>query len=172
MVKKQDHSLSTLDHESIRSTRLAGLPFLLPIKNPSLLLLARNPEYAGFCIRSLAVLVDTIIIEFFSFLLRIGGHGYAVPMLGYRMSDPNYNGLFMVLAFVYTLFFWIWKSATPGKLLLGIKIVNIDGQNLTFITAILRYIGYYFSSFVLFGFLWILFDEKKQALHDKLLVRM
>ena len=66
--------------------------------------------------------------------------------------------------------FWIYKSATPGKMLLNIKIVNVaDGEVPSKGQLIGRYCAYYLSMLPLFlGFFWVAFDRKKQGWHDKL----
>lgn len=66
--------------------------------------------------------------------------------------------------------FWIWKSATPGKMVISAKIVDaktlgVPGTG----QLIVRYIGYFISAFVLcIGFLWVAFDKRKQGWHDKI----
>jgi uncharacterized RDD family membrane protein YckC len=66
--------------------------------------------------------------------------------------------------------FWIARSATPGKMLLSLKIV--DAKTFGPITpgqAIGRYLGYYVSMFGLFlGIFWVGWDPRKQGWHDKL----
>ncbi len=71
---------------------------------------------------------------------------------------------------VWTIGFWIFWMATPGKMLMDIKIVDAksigkarNGQ------LVLRYFGYILSAIPLgLGFLWILIDKKNQGWHDKL----
>ncbi len=66
--------------------------------------------------------------------------------------------------------FWIVKSATPGKMLMGCSIVDAEtlgkasnGQNF------IRYLAYFVSLFPLgLGFVWIGLDSKKQGWHDKI----
>jgi uncharacterized RDD family membrane protein YckC len=63
----------------------------------------------------------------------------------------------------------MWQ-ATPGKMLMDVEIVSAKtlqrpgpGQ------LVIRYLGYIVSSLPLgLGFLWILFDKRKQGWHDKL----
>jgi uncharacterized RDD family membrane protein YckC len=79
-------------------------------------------------------------------------------------------GLLALIAVAYCLVFWTWRGQTPGKMLLGIKIVRIDGSPLTFGRAILRlFMGYPISGMVFgLGFLWIGLDSRKQGWHDKI----
>ena len=58
------------------------------------------------------------------------------------------------------------RQATPGKMLLGIKVTDLEGNRVTFLRATGRYFGKYISSILLIGFLMIAFSKKKQGLHD------
>lgn len=71
---------------------------------------------------------------------------------------------------VLVLLFWSAKQATPGKMLIGAKIVDANsGLAPTFSKLCIRYIGYLVSLIPLgLGYLWIAFDPKKQGWHDKL----
>jgi hypothetical protein len=56
-----------------------------------------------------------------------------------------------------------------GKMTVGIKVVGADGQPPTGGRALLRYVGYALSGLVLsLGFLWVIFDRKRQGWHDKI----
>lgn len=70
----------------------------------------------------------------------------------------------------YYLYFLTKDNATPGKKALGIRIVTVNGESLTPGRIILReFLGKFVSSLFLFlGYLWVLWDEKKQAWHDKI----
>lgn len=65
---------------------------------------------------------------------------------------------------------WVnFDGATPGKKLMAIKITRGDGSKLNYAVAFIRILGYLLSSFVLMlGYIWILFDKKKQGWHDKI----
>ena len=61
------------------------------------------------------------------------------------------------------------KGGTPGKLILGMRIVNEEGNYIGIPMAILRYIGKLLSGVILgMGYLMIAFTDKKQGLHDKI----
>ncbi len=70
----------------------------------------------------------------------------------------------------YMLYFWSTSGQTPGKAILGLKIVRADGgAKLGLGKAILRLIGYAISGIVIYlGFLWIIWDKEKQGWHDKI----
>lgn len=65
---------------------------------------------------------------------------------------------------------WARYGATPGKLLLELRVVDAaSGRPPGLVQAVLRYIGYFVSALPLgLGFLWIVFDRRRQGLHDKL----
>jgi uncharacterized RDD family membrane protein YckC len=58
---------------------------------------------------------------------------------------------------------------TPGKRIMGIKVVRKDGAPLDAATIIVRYVGYYINSFLFgIGWLWAFWDADRQGIHDKL----
>ena len=131
---------------------------------------SNTPEYVGFGPRFGAFIVDSIVM----LPLLIG-----VIITAYRHMD---SGLEMLLAggdniwinygipAGFTLLFWAIKAATPGKLMLRAKIVDADtlGKPAPW-QLVVRYVGYYVSLLPLgIGFLWILWDPRKQGWHDKL----
>ena len=65
---------------------------------------------------------------------------------------------------------WIYKSATPGKMLTGLIIVDAKtGEKPSIGQFIVRYLGYYVSIIPLsLGIIWVGIDKRKQGWHDKL----
>lgn len=62
-------------------------------------------------------------------------------------------------------------QATLGKKALGLKVVNSEGQRISFGQATGRHFGKIISAIILFiGYLMMLWDDKKQTLHDKMAV--
>ncbi len=59
---------------------------------------------------------------------------------------------------------------TPGKIILGLKIVDVDtGGKLSIGKAIGRYVGYIIAVLPLcLGIFWVGIDKRKQGWHDKL----
>ncbi len=54
-------------------------------------------------------------------------------------------------------------------MMMGVKIVKTDGSSIGIGKAILRYVGYYVSTIIIFiGYLMIAWDSRKQGLHDKI----
>ncbi len=133
-------------------------------------------EFAGFWRRLAAIIIDAIIAGIvvsaitatvfpFTWMPFFGGDTHWIPF--YRGAAQNIisNGFNLI----YTVGFWAWRGQTPGKMLLNIKVIRTDGSNISMGYAILRYLGYFISGFVLgLGFLWIAFDSRKQGWHDKI----
>jgi uncharacterized RDD family membrane protein YckC len=136
-----------------------------------------SPRYAGFWIRVVASLIDTVLtgIIIVPLLWWIYGPDYFWKQIGLSDSDAMFAGAADVLLnYVFPaaaiILFWIARAATPGKMMLSMKIV--DAATLGPISkaqAIGRYFSYYVSIFgLMLGFLWVAFDPRKQGWHDKL----
>lgn len=129
-------------------------------------------RYAGFWIRVLASLIDTV----FALIITI-------PLLyiffgeEYFQQNPaalQTTGIDAVINYVIVptiiILFWLYRSATPGKMLLHLKIIRTDGNpQLTVGQSIGRYLAYFLSGLpLMLGFIWVAFDARKQGWHDKL----
>lgn len=141
-----------------------------------------DPErvYAGFWIRLLAFIVDNVALGVV--LLPVSGlvmdsniqldYSDPVHMRSQLLQVLGSAGALSITALVAAIIiaFWIFRAATPGKMLFNAHIVDAK----TFRPAsngrlVVRYIGYFISTFVFcLGFLWIAFDKRKQGWHDKL----
>lgn len=73
----------------------------------------------------------------------------------------------VVLAAVYFIGLWVWRGTTVGGLLLGLKVVRLDGRPLDWQTAIVRCLGASLSFCVAgIGFFWASWSEERQSWHD------
>jgi uncharacterized RDD family membrane protein YckC len=69
----------------------------------------------------------------------------------------------------YFTFFWSLVGFTPGKAVLGLKVVRKDGQKMSFGRSVLRFFSYWISALPLFlGFFWVLWDPNRRGWHDKI----
>ena len=60
-------------------------------------------------------------------------------------------------------------QATLGKLLLGMRVTDLQGQRISFERATGRHFAKYLSTMILgIGYLMVAFNAKKQGLHDML----
>ena len=127
-------------------------------------------EYAGFWVRTGAALIDTILmlIIIIPILTLIYGSDYWAresSFLGFWDLFFNY-----VLPAIAIVLFWVYKSATPGKIALKLSIVDAKtGEKASTGQLIGRYFGYYISMIpLLLGIIWVGIDKRKQGWHDKL----
>ena len=149
-----------------------------------------NIQYVGFWIRFLAVVLDTfILLAIITPLLWLAyGTEYFLPKELMDLSNPDIleslnklNSRPMVqgpmeliityiLPAVAVIILWRYKSATPGKMIFKARIVDAKtGELPSTGQCIGRYFAYTVSMLPLcLGFLWIAFDPRKQAWHDKL----
>jgi len=126
-------------------------------------------EYAGFWIRTGAAIIDTllILIIIFPILTAIYGTDYWVSESFIQGSwDVLLN---YILPAIVVIIFWIYKSATPGKMATKLTIVDAKtGGRPSTGQFIGRYLGYYVSIIPLFlGIIWVGIDKRKQGWHDK-----
>jgi hypothetical protein len=69
----------------------------------------------------------------------------------------------------FTAFLALWRGQTPGKRLLGLRVVRLDGAPMTWWAAFERFGGYAASIFTgLLGFAQIIWDRNRQGMHDKI----
>lgn len=127
-------------------------------------------EYAGFWIRTGAAIIDSILmlIIIMPLLTVIYGADYwqsAVFVQGFWDVLLNY-----ILPAIAVIIFWVYRSATPGKMLTKLTIVDANtGGKPSARQFIVRYLGYYVSMIPLFlGIIWVGIDKRKQGWHDKL----
>ncbi|HEX5057633.1 MAG TPA: RDD family protein [Gammaproteobacteria bacterium] len=127
-------------------------------------------KYAGFWIRVAAALIDTVFVLMIimPLLLAIYGKEYLTPQSWIQgVWDFLLNYIFPAIAVIA---FWTYKSATPGKMILKMKIVDAaTGGKLTAGQSFIRYLGYYVSIIPLgLGLIWVGIDSRKQGFHDKI----
>ncbi len=119
--------------------------------------------------RVIAFFIDEVIISILFYIIYANSFNRATTS---AMLIELINMLFLqviLLKVIYHTFFVWMYGATPGKMLLKIKIISIDGfdkPNLmsSFIRATVRIIS---EMFFYIGFLWAFFDRLRQAWHDK-----
>lgn len=170
---------------------------------------ATDTRYAGFWIRTAAHIVDSLIItallvpilfviyrdQFLGLITNNeSGELSSLFELDQELKSPLGYFLQYGLPAIAIIFLWRAKSATPGKMLLKMVIVDADGKSkLRMTQCLIRYLGYAIPMVpvLLFGaftatmhviflglgiltlpltmcFFWILWDRRKQGWHDKL----
>lgn len=135
-----------------------------------------SQRYAGFWRRLAAFLIDSLLFSILSLLLFYILYGEASFQRVDQVNEQiGYYSLGQVLInwllpFLLTIFFWVRFQGTPGKLLMNCRIVNACSKSgPTIGQAVLRYLAYFVSALPLgLGFLWIIWDRRKQGFHDKI----
>ena len=125
-------------------------------------------NYAGFWIRVLAYLIDTIILMIvFAPLAFLFGENL------FDMSpDAQIYSVFDLISFIVGISYFVGfetsnMQGTPGKRALGLIVVDHDGATLTVGRAIGRYFAKILSALILLiGYIMVAFTERKQGLHD------
>jgi uncharacterized RDD family membrane protein YckC len=130
----------------------------------------RDLEYVGFWARTVAALIDSVLVllVIMPVIYWIYGPSYfEAPQSMAAPVDVLLNWVFPALAVIL---FWFYRQATPGKMIIGARIVDATtAQPPSTGQLIGRYFGYYVSMIPLFlGMLWVAFDPRKQGWHDKL----
>ena len=128
-------------------------------------------EYVGFWLRVVAAIVDTILVLCIAVPLVVWLYGWDGVVFGSAEGfRPTRFAIDWLIPAAATLLFWHFRSATPGKLLIGARIVDAkSGAKPTTAQLIVRYLGYFVSTIPFcLGLLWVAFDARKQGFHDKL----
>lgn len=147
---------------------------------------AEMGEFAGFGTRFLAMLFDLVVVVILDFMLGfaltfIFGIGAGISS---GVSKQPVTDIFMMPAFFFAiqisglvvtfLYFIILtgrRGQTLGKMALKIKVVKLDtGEPPGYLVAFIREVVGEIISFLVFGlgYLWVIWDKKKQAWHDKI----
>jgi uncharacterized RDD family membrane protein YckC len=116
-----------------------------------------------------ASLTDELAYPRAGFWERMGAAFLDMVIVGVVAGLTHVAPLGLLIAVVYFAGMWAWKQTTIGGIVIGLKVVRIDGRPFTFVTAIVRALAAIFSVIVLFfGFIWIGWDVEKQGWHDKI----
>jgi uncharacterized RDD family membrane protein YckC len=148
--------------------------------------------YAGLGRRFIACIVDLIILVIFGVVAASvlglfrglqNAYFYFVQHIPAADLTPDgsttaligsiiaaYGLLLIVIPWLYFAGFESSRSqATPGKVLMGLVVTDMEGTKPTFARTSLRFFGKIISTLIIFiGFLMIGFTQKHQGLHDKI----
>ncbi len=138
-----------------------------------------NPQYIGFWYRVLAYIIDGFLINIAAGIIGLFvGFVFGFLMALNGMSEADIEAVAGLLGGVIGLLVgWLWFAisessswqASLGKKILGFKVVDANGQRLTFGRATGRYFVKILSGILLcIGFIMVAFTQKKQGLHDKI----
>jgi uncharacterized RDD family membrane protein YckC len=144
--------------------------------------------YASFGARLVAMIIDYIIIGILQAIvitpmLAVMGIGIATQSNDFNnLSEEEAIGLAgsiiatvmstMIVVYCIAIFYFaIMESskaqASVGKMALGIKVTDLEGERVSFGKAFLRSIGKIVSGMIMYiGYIMAAFTEKRQGLHD------
>jgi uncharacterized RDD family membrane protein YckC/Tfp pilus assembly major pilin PilA len=110
---------------------------------------AAGAIYAGFWKRFVAYILDAVLLAIIYVFI----------------------GSYLILLLITWLYYALMESsssqATLGKMALGIKVVDMQGNRISFLRATGRLLGKILSSLILsIGYIMAAFTSRKQALHD------
>lgn len=135
--------------------------------------------YAGFWLRALAQIVDSLLFLVVSLVVFTP---FAILSAGINAEDPReeliellaLTGMMGVALFIAIPGVWLYHAlfessfwqATPGKRLLGLRVVDLEGRRVGFGRASARFFAKFLSSIMYVGYIMVAFTARKQGLHD------
>ncbi|HEY9077857.1 MAG TPA: RDD family protein [Anaerolineaceae bacterium] len=144
--------------------------------NDSIYTPAMYIRYAGFWERAAASIIDSFVTGIIGGIL-----GFILGLVWGLTFRSNDDTSMLILQCISSagglllgwLYFAILESSSSqgslGKMALGIKVTDTDGNRIGFGRATGRYFGKMISALILYiGFLMVAWDERKQGLHDKM----
>ena len=132
-------------------------------------------DYAGFWLRAIAFLIDTVVVFFLSLPITFDAFVKIAALKGSTDAVDAATGHITFSAYwlcyfanlCYFTIFECTKQATPGKMLVGLEVTDKNGKKLGFFRALARNLCKYFSGLPLcFGYIMAGFTRRRQALHD------
>ena len=128
-------------------------------------------RYAGFGIRLGAKILDGLILWVVNMLFSVAV-GFMLPKTSPQLilaSSVLSIILQISIAAAYSGYFLGTYRATPGKMACGLEVVSPEGDQISVMRGVGRYFAEMLSSMILLiGYLMVLFDEEKRALHDRI----
>ena len=129
--------------------------------------------YKGFWIRFVADMIDAFLV---GILFQFVNMFITIPTFE-TVNDPfsilSILSLSVSIKFLMNISFYVFFNgkygATPGKMVIGAKIVNTDGSPISYTKAFARFFAEMLSTFIFFiGYIMAAFDSQKRALHDRI----
>ena len=150
-------------------------------------------RYAGFFVRANAFIIDNIILSIFGalflYVMSLAGmldltavseivnqyieNPTSTELVSKALEIPGMSAFFTIWSFVQAVYFIVFHAvwgATPGKKLLHIHVEMANGEQLSWAFSIFRFIASIVTQATLIfyglGYLIVLIDPQKRALHD------
>ena len=129
-------------------------------------------RYASYSRRATALAIDSIWWTIIVLFVPLGPSTEDILMApeSFALSIALWLAVGQCIPILVTGVLWAVWGTSPGKRALHLRIVDADtGKPMTMRQAGLRTLGYLLSFATCgAGFLWVLFNPRKQALHDRI----
>jgi uncharacterized RDD family membrane protein YckC len=121
---------------------------------------------------SVTVPTDLAVYPRASFLDRVAAFALDAVLVAIAVNLldlSRHDGWFPLLLVAYHIAFWAWRGTTLGGIVVGLRVIRVQGTDLRFPDALVRGLSGIFSLAALgIGCFWMLQDPEKQMWHDKI----
>lgn len=135
-------------------------------------------DYAGFWVRFGAKFVDGLLLFVAQMGVNLATTGAGPGLTPTPGQPPTQADITLAMAGLilnllvqlgYQVFFLGKYGATPGKMLLGLRVVTPEGEPITYMRALGRWAAEIVTGCTfLIGYIIAAFDEEKRSLHDRI----
>ncbi len=119
-----------------------------------------------------AVAADLAVYPRATFLDRVAAFVLDAILVGIAVNVldlTRHDGYYPLMLVAYHIAFWAWRGTTLGGVVVGLRVIRVQGTDLRFPDALVRGLSGIFSIAALgIGCLWMLQDPEKQMWHDKI----
>ena len=124
-------------------------------------------QYAGFWMRFWAYLLDLVVVgSIVRLMIKPVFRMLDIPLAESNMFAPV-SIASAVIFYLYFVLMTKYFNQTLGKMVFGLKVVDLKSGQLTWGTILFReWIGRFISATVIVGYIIVAFLPKKQGLHD------
>lgn len=141
-------------------------------------------EYSGFWLRFVATIIDTVIFMLVIYLIFMVMGADFMPdferfaamseqeRAAYEAEMNEKNLIPNLISWVFMIIYKVGMEAsafqgTVGKIVLGLKVTDINGERIGVGRSIGRYLASILSYLIVFiGYIMVAFTGRKQGLHD------
>tara|TARA_B100001758_G_C18415916_1_gene619657 strand:+ start:5369 stop:5770 length:402 start_codon:yes stop_codon:yes gene_type:complete len=122
-------------------------------------------QYASLWRRIIAIIYDLILVISILFLMSL-------PLFNFNLQEDIFLKIIVQIYFYliiqyFFVWFWVNKQGTLGMRTWKLKIVDINGNKISYKKAILRFnVAIISILFFGFGFIISIFHKDKKCLHD------
>ena len=121
--------------------------------------------YAGFFLRLVAFVIDMVVAKSISnIILTIFSITSDYTIMGLEIRGLVETGIILFYFFILT---YLNNGQTLGKMALGIRVVSLDDEKLSFFDCLVREVfARYIQNFIKILYLIVSFSPQKQSLGD------